>query len=267
MKTLLVFVVAITGWLTSAAQTDTTLTKLKLYKDYYTQGLIDSQEYAALKARLLGIEPQYIIVERPRKQKIIDTVVYYDLSQIQKTLPAGLYMNLDELKSKKPSIKCSDITIKPRNNYDYENGLGGNAMLFSDGDCIKKGKLKLDVWIYSNGVRCYANLDHFKLQAFYNPVITMGRFLAFFTNEPDKTVEMANNWGGSIGSEIAMATNHDYRKLYVIDLNTARLEPVTDEYMRTLLKPHANLLKLYESQANPTTAVWAKYLQLLNDAQ
>lgn len=251
----------------AAAQVDSNLVKLKTYKDYYQAGLIDSAEYVALKARLLGIEPKVVIVEAPtRKQKVLDTLVYYNINRIETILPAGLYMSINEIKDKKPTLHCS-IKLERRNNYDYENGVGGNVMLFAEDDCIGRNKLKMDAWLYSTGVRCYINLERLKLQAFYSPVITMGRFLAFYKNETSKTVENANNWGGSIGSEIAMATGHDYKKLYVIDTQSLMLHPVNDEYMKKALEDYPELLKKYNAEQSENNELWARYLQMANDTR
>lgn len=268
MKTTKYLIVVILLWVCQSvsAQVDSNLVKLKLYKDYYENGLIDSAEYVALKARLLGIEPKVIVVQAPaRKQKIIDTLVYYNTEQITRILPAGVYMNMNEIKAQKPSLHCH-LTIKHRNNYDYENGVGGNVMLFADDDkCIGKNKLKMDAWIYSTGVRCYINLEKLKLQAFYSPVITMGRFLAFYKNEPSKVVEMANAWGGSIGTEIAMATGHDYQKLFVIDTKTAMLYPVNKEFMKNALADYPGLLNNFNAERTESNELWARYLQKAND--
>lgn len=264
----LLFLVLFTGNYIATAQVDSNLIKLKTYKDYYQAGLIDSAEYATLKARLLGIEPKVIIIESPgRKQKVIDTLVYYNTVRIETILPAGLYMGMNEIKASNPSLHCR-ITVKRRNNYDYENGVGGNIMLFADDDnCIGKHKLKMDAWLYSTGVRCYINLEKLKLQPFYSPVITMGRFLAFYKNETSKAVENANNWGGSIGSEIAMATGHDYKKLFVIDTQTAMLYPVTDENMNKILTEFPELQKKYNTEQKESNELWAKYLQMANDTK
>lgn len=264
MKTILACCLFIAACLAGHAQEDTTAAKLRVYKGYYTQGLIDSQEYAMLKAKLLGIEPKYVVIEQPRKKKTIDSVLYYDLTKPEKILPAGLYMSMEEIKARRPSLKCP-VIVKARNNYDYQNGVGGNVMIINDGECISKNKLKLDVWIYSTGVKCYANLDHFKMQPFYNPIITMGRFLAFYKNETNETFEAASNWGGYIAAEIAMATGHDYKKLYVIDVNAAMLEPVTDEYMEKVLIDFPALYKRYMAEPSKSTVVWAKYLQEANE--
>lgn len=270
MKTTKYLVAVLMLWVcqTLSAQVDSNLIKLKQYKDYYETGLIDSAEYAALKAKLLGIEPKVIVVQAPaRKQKVIDTVVYYNTDQITSILPAGIYMSMNEIKSKKPSLHCH-LTIKRRNNYDYENGVGGNVMLFTDDeDCIGKNKLKMDIWLYSTGVRCYINLEKLKLQAFYSPVITMGRFLAFYKNELSNVVEIANAWGGSIGTEIAMATGHDYPKLFVIDTKTATLYPVNGEFMKEALADYPELLTRFNAERTENNELWARYLQWANDTK
>lgn len=262
---LLILFLLLTYAYKATAQVDSNLVKLKTYKDYYQAGLIDSAEYVALKARLLGIEPKVVIVQPPpRKQKVLDTLVYYNTTRLETILPEGLYMSINEIKAQKPSLHCS-IKLERRNNYDYENGVGGNIMLFADDECIGRNKLKMDAWLYSTGVRCYINLERLKLQAFYSPVITMGRFLAFYKNETSKVVENANNWGGSIGSEIAMATGHDYKKLYVIDTQSSMLYPVTDEYMKKSLEDYPELLKKYNTEQSENNELWARYLQLAND--
>ncbi|MCX6199904.1 MAG: SHOCT domain-containing protein [Bacteroidetes bacterium] len=196
MKKYFFFLFSFCFWQVTITQTDSIVTKLQLYKDLYSKGLIDTQEYVALKAKLLGLNQPNLAEQNTwvDKSKTVDTEIFYDETLTDKILPNGLYMNLDEIKSKHPSLKCN-LNVKVRSTYDYENGVGGNVMFKPTDDCISKDALKMDAWIYSVGARCYVNLERLKLQSFYNPVITMGRFLAFYKNQITNGVQIAGAWG------------------------------------------------------------------------
>ncbi len=253
----------------SLAQTDSTVIKLQFYKDLLAKGLIDSQEYVSLKAKVLGLN-QEIKAEQGsvgNKSRTIDTEIFYDETLTENMLPSGLYMSLDEIKSRHPSLKCN-LSLKLRSTYDYENGIGGNVMFKPFDRCVSKDAVKMDAWIYSTGGKCYVNLERLKLQAFYNPIITMGRFLAFYKNQATDGVQTAGAWGGSIGTEIAQATGHFYKKLYVIDTRTSMLYPVDNEYMLKVLKDYPGVYSKYLKENDTSNSqIQARYLQKMNDSK
>lgn len=269
MKRIFSFFSALMIWSVSGAQADSLVIKLQKYKELYTSGLIDSQEYSALKAKLLDLNqqrPNYQWHETGKKE-IKETEIFYDPASPDKLLPTGIYMSLDEIKTRHPSLNCN-LKMRLRHNYDYENGVGGNVMLRATDSCISKGALKMDAWLFSDGVRCYINLERLKLQGFYNPVITMGRFLAFYKNQLTDEVDKAGAWGGSIGTEVAMATGNDYKKMYVIDTRAAMLFAVDHDYLLKVLKDYPAIKTKYLAEKDPAdNNVMGKYLQEMNDAK
>jgi|ERR1043165_937690 hypothetical protein len=247
------------------AQGDSLVIKLQYYKTLYSQGLIDSGEYALLKAKLLGITPQGM-QPQGRNTKMPDTELYYDITETSKTLPKGIYMSLGEIKDRKPSLNCEPV-LRIRNTWDYENGVGGNIWLKPKDQCISGHDLKMDAWLVSDGVRCYVNLEHLKLQPFYTTVLTRGRFLAFFKNQPDDGSEMVSAYGGFIAIDVSMATGHYYKKMYVIDLKADKLFVVNNDYMLQTLKEFPTLLEKYKTEKDPNAITFGSYLQQANDSK
>ena len=273
MNKQLLFICILLFSLDTYAQQDSLSIKLKQYKDYLNLGLIDSQEYNTLKRKALGLpENDTKVAPVPTSEPTATTQPYYselcyDTTKANVALPKGLYMSIDEIRNKNPSLKCN-IIIKLRKSYDYQNGVGGNVILSTEDNCISKKKLTMDVWIYSDGTVSYINLEHLKLQGFYNPIITMGRFLAFYKNQTTEGARLANAWGGSIVNEIALATGSYFKKLYVIDLKTAMLYPVDDENMTLLMKDYPTLYVKYQQEKNKKDAlVCARYLQAMNETK
>jgi len=91
------------------SQVDSTLIKLQQYKSFYNVGLIDSEEYVALKKKLLGLNQPSAPEQKPEviKAKTVDRELFYDVTKGNQILPQGVYMSIEEIKTKNPSLKCN----------------------------------------------------------------------------------------------------------------------------------------------------------------
>lgn len=92
----------------------------------------------------------------------------------QENYPQGIYMSLEEIVSKTPSVKDSAQIIKlkgcPNDRNDY--------VLKSEDKKTKK-LLKKKAWAYSNGDTLYLNGSAFKVQKGYTKLISSGRYILF----------------------------------------------------------------------------------------
>lgn len=92
----------------------------------------------------------------------------------QVNYPQGIYMSLEEIVSKTPSVKDSAQIVKlkgcPNDRNDY--------VLKSDDKKTKK-LLKKKAWAYSDGDTLYLNGSAFKVQKGYTKLISNGRYLLF----------------------------------------------------------------------------------------
>lgn len=142
----------------------------------------------------------------------------------QTTYPEGVYMSMEEIRTKSPS-KQLNIEIIERTKGDIRMNGGNDYKLVSPDKSVKKRVLKKDIWAISDGTHLYINCLQHKCQTWYAQVDTEGDSLFFNGGVSPLESTSAMVLGGAIGGA-AIATK---RFPYALDLNSGKLSRVEEK--------------------------------------
>ncbi len=186
----------------------------------------------------------------------------------KESFPNGVYLNIEQLKNKKPAYDLN-LTIVKRSDSDISWNGGNDYKLQSSVDSISKKLLKRKIYAYIKNDSLFLNCIPHKLGTLYTLAIIKGTFIIFKGAMSNKEAsEKAATFGflfGPIGGGIAVATIAKKRFLYSLSLRTGNAKRLTKEYMSERLKEIPTVLEKFlteEEQDSDTTLI--KYADLLN---
>lgn len=182
-------------------------------------------------------------------------------------------MSFEEIKSKSPSV-AAELEIERRTKGDIKMNGGNDYKLFKSDKSIPKKTIKKEYYAYSDGDSLYINCIHYKIQPWYAPVLSDGKFLVIrggISMIPKIQKEQLDNQAqlgymfGAIGGAIQGAKLAMLRFIYVIDKETNQIKTVSSDYLSELLADTPELLTQYEAeQEKADQTLFIKYLSLLN---
>ncbi|GAB3175047.1 hypothetical protein GCM10027291_34440 [Telluribacter humicola] len=188
--------------------------------------------------------------------------------------PAGAYMSFEEIKQKSPSVSV-ELEVERRTNGDIKMNGGNDYRLSKSDNSIPKKSLKKDYYGYSDGDSLYINCIHYKIQSWYTPVLSDGKFLVIkggISMVPKIQKAQLNNqvqlghMFGAVGGAIQGAKLAMLRFIYIIDKESNQITPVSSHLLKELLSSSTDLLGQYEAEKEHNDQeVFIKYLKLLNE--
>lgn len=188
--------------------------------------------------------------------------------------PKGAYLSIDEILKKSPS-KSVDLEIERRTKGDIKMNGGNDYKLYKADKSISKKTIKREYFAYSSGDTLYLNCLHYKVQPWYAPVLSDGKFfviVAGLSMEPKTQKEQLNNqaqygymfgaFGGAMqGAKLAML-----RFVYVIDKETNKITTVSSDFLTELLASNLELLAKFQAEKEQKShEVFIKYLKQINE--
>ena len=187
-------------------------------------------------------------------------------AQDKMNYPKGIYMGLEEVKSKTPSVDAT-LNWEKRTQGDIKMWGGNDYELKCDDKSIKKKTIKKEIFAYSDGEYLFINGFKFDLGQGYAVVESIGKFMVFKAGiSNDRALqEMQMGWmfGGIVGG-IQGAYLATLRFPYIVDLETGKLVCVNEEFLTSLLAGFEDLLKEFRAEDDKNCDVIIKYLNLLN---
>lgn len=187
--------------------------------------------------------------------------------------PKGVYMSYEEIISKSPSVSFV-LEIERRTKSDIKMNGGNDYKLFKSDKSIKKKTIKKEYYAYSDGDSLYVNCIHYKIQPWYAPVLSDGKFLvirggiSIDTKTQKEQLENQAQLGymfGAIGGAFQGAKLAMLRFIYVIDKESNQINTVSSDYLKKLLSETPELLVQYEAEKEKVDQkIFVKYLRLLN---
>jgi len=188
--------------------------------------------------------------------------------------PKGAYMSYEEILSKSPSVSA-ELEIERRTKGDIKMSGGNDYKLFKPDKSIKKKTIKKKYYAYSDGDSLYINCIHYKIQAWYTPVLSEGRFFVIrggISTDPKIQKEQLDNQAqlgymfGAVGGAFQGAKLAMLRFIYVIDKETNQITTVSNDYLKECLQETPELLNQYEAEEEQVDQkIFLKYLRLLNE--
>lgn len=187
--------------------------------------------------------------------------------------PKGVYMSFAEILSKSPSVSV-ELEIERRTKGDIKMNGGNDYKLFKSDKSIKKKTIKNKYYAYSDGDSLYINCIHYKIQPWYTPVLSDGRFfvirggISIDTKTQKEQLDNQAQLGymfGAIGGAFQGAKLAMLRFIYVIDKESNQITTVSSDYLKKLLSETPELLTQYEAEDEQLDQkIFVKYLRLLN---
>ncbi len=188
--------------------------------------------------------------------------------------PEGVYLSLDEIKQKSPSI-VTKLNIHRRSKGDIKMNGGNDYKILSPDKSIRKKTIKKEYLAYSNGDSLFINCRKYKIQAWYAKVISDGKYLVFsagLSMIPEMQKEQLHNQVqmgymlGAIGGALEGAHLAMLRFIYIINKESNEINTISIKYLKEILAEYPELLKQYNSEEQQAGQdVFLKYLQLLNE--
>jgi len=175
--------------------------------------------------------------------------------------PAGVYLNLEQLKNRTPAYDAN-LSISKRTSGDIFMIGGNDYKIKSKIDSINKSYITKKIFAYVKNDSLYLNCLPHKLQNWYALCKnTSGNLVTFKAcMSLDKAMNVSILSGG-IGSGIA-ATK---RFLYVLNLTNGEIFQLTEKNLLKLLNNKPELQLLYEKETDRTSEQQLlKYIDLLN---
>jgi hypothetical protein len=183
--------------------------------------------------------------------------------------PAGVYLNLEQLKNKTPAFDAN-LHIIQRTQGDIGFNGGNDYEIASNIDSIDKKFIKKTIFAYVKNDSVFLNCIHHKLSTWYALGLTQGTFIAFkgaMSNE--KAGEQVGSYGalfGAIGGGIAGSNAAKKRFLYVFSLRTGNVKLLKKEYVIERLKENQNLLDQFNAEKDQNSdSTLIKYIGLINE--
>ncbi len=187
--------------------------------------------------------------------------------------PKGVYLSFEEIKSKSPSVSV-ELEIERRTEGDIKMNGGNDYKLLKSDKSITSKTIKKEYYAYSDGENLYINCFQYKVQTWYTPVLSDGKFLvirgglSMFANIQKEQLDNQAQLGymfGAVGGAIQGAKLAMLRFIYVIDKETNQITTVSSDYLKELLAYTPELLQQYEAEEEQVDQnVFVKYLRLLN---
>lgn len=185
--------------------------------------------------------------------------------------PQGVYMSLDEILTKEPSVQAKLTVIVWDKMAKDDRGINDYALLSEDGAVKNKAVNKL-VRAYSDGEHLYVNCRLCQLAKGYSKVLSAGKFLVFkaankkISNRQKLPVGLIFNLiGGIYAADAAGPMNggmgfRKTRLLYALDLSSGCLIYLNPELIAQLLIPYPELSDRFGRD-------WETVRSLLKEAQ
>ncbi|MFT6844172.1 MAG: hypothetical protein ACJAUV_000344 [Flavobacteriales bacterium] len=187
--------------------------------------------------------------------------------------PKGVYMSFNEVIERKPSQDTDLIVIK-RTKGSIKMSGGNDYKLIKEDKSIKKKIIKKKYIGYSNGDTLFINCFHYKIQPWYTPILSDGKFLVIkggLSMDPKIQKEQITNNAqmgymfGAVGGAIQGAQMALLRFIYVIDKKTNKIITVTPEFIQEHLKDMPELLNDFTTEIEPSNQEkLLKYLKIIN---
>lgn len=188
--------------------------------------------------------------------------------------PKGVYMSYDEVNKKTPSLLI-ELEKKKRTKGEIKMTGGNDYKLYKSDKSISKIKIKRDFFAYSDGDTLFINCMHYKIQAWYTPLLSDGKYMVIcggLSMNPKIRKEQLRNRAqigslfGPIGGGIQGAKLAMLRFVYIIDSNSDQLIPVTRNHLIEMLEETPELLIQYKKEKEQyNVEVIVKYLTLINN--
>ena len=190
----------------------------------------------------------------------------------QTTYPKGVYLSFEEIKTKSPGLEV-ELDVERRTRGEIKMNGGNDYKLFKSDKSIPKKTIKKEYYAYSDGDSLYINCIHYRIQPWYAPVLSDGKFLVIrggISMVPEIQKEQLDNQAqlgymfGAIGGALQGAKLASLRFIYVIDKETNEIITVSNDYLKGLLYEKPELVQRYDSEEEKDQKVFVKYLRLLN---
>jgi hypothetical protein len=177
-------------------------------------------------------------------------------------LPPGIYMNIEELKARRPAMEAR-LQVTRRSGGDIAM-MGGNDYRIQDpGDSLTKKLLKREVFAYMHNDSLFLNCAQQQLGPWYSLVVSRGEFLVFSAAMTADEAMSYGALGGAIGGAIAAGK----RYLYILSLKTGTCRKLTKEYLIARFKDRGktDLLARFNAEtAQDWDHTLLQYAELLN---
>lgn len=190
-------------------------------------------------------------------------------AQDKMNYPQGIYMSLEEVENKTPSVDAT-LNWEKRTQGDIKMWGGNDYELTCDDKSIKKKTIKKEIFAYSDGEYMFINGFKFGLYQGYALVESIGKYLVFkagiSSDRAQQEMQLGWMFGGIVGG-IQGAYIATLRFPYIVDMESGELTCVNGVVLTSLLADYEDLLKAFRSEDNAECDVVIKYLNLLNDQQ
>lgn len=190
---------------------------------------------------------------------LIVLVLTFPFTLVGKTsFPAGVYMSVDELLSKKPSY-LQKLEVVPRNARELTRSGGNDYKAISVHGNVKRSFIKNKVVAISDGTDLYVNGKVFECGKWFAKVIVEGKYLAYY-GAPSRLVEIyegvkhtsinntARESASYNSSKFAEGSSFINRKrwLYAYDTESKEALHISNSKMSKLLMKFDQLMAQWE---------------------
>ncbi len=191
------------------------------------------------------------------------------------TYPKGVYTSFEQLMAKNPA-SAAELEVERRTDGDIKMNGGNDYKLSATDESITKKAIKNDYLAYSDGDSLYINGFRYKVQYWYAPVLSDGKFVVIkaglsmdskIQKEQLKNRAQLGYLLGPVGGGIQGAKLAMLRFIYVIDKENNQISTVSRDVLKGLLAENPTILSQYIAEGEPSDQdVFLKYLVLLNAA-
>lgn len=204
---------------------------------------------------------------------ILSLLFIFSATNGQQNYPKGVYMTIEEIKSKTPSQK-GEFTVVKRTNGDIKMNGGNDYKIETTDPKTKKSFIKKEIFAYSDGDSLFLNAYRVGVQVWYAKVEHDGRYMIFKAGISNKSEAMkAENrqraitsvMFGAIGALSTMSLALQ-RYLYIFDTESGETIAIDANAIERLLTTNQALLDSFNNEVDrESETVHIKYLNLLND--
>lgn len=204
-----------------------------------------------------------------RKLCILLVVLLFNLNSYSQSesYPQGLYMSLQEVLEKKPSVDYK-VELEQRSPGKIKMNGGNDYQLNSDDKSVKRSFLLKEVYAYSEDEALYLNCLNYELQPWYAKVEGENSKYFFFKagipmnakRYSYKSSDLSNMFGG-IGAAFGAAKRAMVRIPYLLDKTSGEVVLVSHKNIGTYLNEVPDLMEAYQSESeNESLEVITNYL-------